>query len=62
MADALKAAGNDAVRQGEYSVALDHYKQALVAAPGVAGADELATLHSNTSFAYLKLSQFQEVS
>ncbi|CAM6081866.1 unnamed protein product [Calypogeia fissa] len=60
MADALKAAGNDAVRQGNYSVALDHYQQALAAAGDVAAADELATLHSNLSFTHLKLGQFQE--
>lgn len=62
MADALKAAGNDAVRQGNYSDALDHYQQALAAAADVAGTDELATLHSNLSFTHLKLGQFQEVS
>ncbi|KAG6542575.1 hypothetical protein Mapa_016046 [Marchantia paleacea] len=58
--DALKAAGNDAVRQGDYTAALDSYQQALSAADENTSADEIAALHSNCSFAHLKLGQLQE--
>lgn len=59
--DALKAAGNEAVRQGDYTAALDSYQQALSAADDNTSADEIAALHSNCSFAHLKLGQLQEV-
>lgn len=57
--DALKAAGNDAVQKGNYAAAVDLYAQALATAD-VGKADEIAALHSNCSFAYLKLGQLSQ--
>ncbi|KAH9565779.1 hypothetical protein CY35_04G095200 [Sphagnum magellanicum] len=57
--DALKTAGNDAVRQGNFAAAIDFYQRAIAAADPSMG-DELAALHSNCSFAHLKLNQPQE--
>ncbi len=58
--DALKTAGNDAVRQGNFAAAIDFYQRAIAAADPSMG-DELAAVHSNCSFAHLKLNQPQEV-
>ncbi|KAJ7567895.1 hypothetical protein O6H91_01G011200 [Diphasiastrum complanatum] len=55
----LKAAGNDAVHNGNYLAALDFYKQAIDAVEENK-VDDLAALHSNCSFAHLKLGQSQE--
>eukprot|EP00249_Psilotum_nudum_P011769 c23369_g1_i1 orf=539-1657(-) len=57
--DVLKLAGNDAVRQGNFAAAVDFYKQALAAAEG-ASPDDIAALHSNCSFAHIKLGQLRE--
>lgn len=57
--DALKAAGNEAVRQGNFSSAIDLYTQALSSAVEKT-VDDIAALHSNCSFAHLKLGQLSE--
>lgn len=57
--DDLKAAGNDAVRQGNYSAAVDLYTQAINGADA-GKVDEIAALHSNCSFAYLKLGKLPQ--
>eukprot|EP00249_Psilotum_nudum_P011770 c23369_g2_i1 orf=478-1596(-) len=57
--DVFKDAGNDAVRQANFAAAVDFYKQALSAAEGGSPID-IAALHSNCSFAHIKLGQFQE--
>lgn len=58
--DALKAAGNEAVRQGNYSSAIELYTQALNSIDEKM-VDEIAALRSNCSFAHLKLGQLSEV-
>ncbi|EFJ09576.1 hypothetical protein SELMODRAFT_447638 [Selaginella moellendorffii] len=56
-----KGKGNEAVKAGDFAQALDHYKQAIaIAVADPARADDLAALHSNCSFAHLKLGQLIE--
>ncbi|MCO5598239.1 hypothetical protein L7F22_052331 [Adiantum nelumboides] len=57
--DALKAAGNEAVRQGNYSAAIDLYMKALSSIDEKM-VDDIAALHSNCSFAHLKMGQLSE--
>lgn len=57
--DTLKAAGNEAVRQGNYSSAVDLYTQAINSIDEKK-VDDIAALHSNCSFAHLKLGQLSE--
>lgn len=58
--EALKAAGNDAVRKGEYKAAVDLYTQAI-ASLHESQIEELSVLSSNCSFAWLKLGRNEEV-
>jgi glyoxylase-like metal-dependent hydrolase (beta-lactamase superfamily II) len=53
--EALKEQGNDAVRRGDFHAAADLYDRAIEAATG-----DLAPLHSNASFAYLKLADLPQ--
>lgn len=57
--EALKDQGNDAVRRQDYAAAASLYERAIDAGSHLPPLD-LAPLHSNCSFAYLKLSQLPE--
>ena len=59
--DALKASGNEAVRKGDYLSAIDFYRQAISSADEEK-VDDIVALHSNCSFAHLKLGEFSKVS
>lgn len=57
--EALKEQGNDAVRRKDFAAAAELYVRAIEAGSHLPQHD-LAALHSNCSFAYLKLSQLPE--
>ncbi|KAG0631909.1 hypothetical protein M758_1G289200 [Ceratodon purpureus] len=59
--EALKDQGNDAVRRKDFHAAVDLYTRAIEAAKASAVPDhEVAPLHSNASFACLKLGDFAQ--
>lgn len=57
--EAFKEKGNEAVRRNDYRAAVDFYLRAIEAGRDLP-AQELAPLHSNCSFAYLKLNELAE--
>lgn len=57
--EALKEQGNDAVRRQDFGAAAELYERAIEAGSHLPQHD-LAALHSNCSFAYLKLGQLPE--
>jgi len=59
--EALKEQGNDAVRRKDFAAAAELYVRAIEAAGSQhLPQHDLAALHSNCSFAYLKLAQLPE--